>query len=90
MIIDESNDLIDIDALKNDDLVTQISKLRLVKNCLIGCLEKKDQYFNMGIIESLMPQVSKIQDPQLLLETLTILNCYFFDFPKAIDCFKCY
>ncbi len=34
--------------------------------------------------------VGSEQDDKLLLEIVTVINCYFFDFPKSLDCFKFY
>lgn len=37
-----------------------------------------------------MPMLAKEVDDKLLLEIITIINCYFFDFPKVFECFTLY
>lgn len=81
---------ISIDSLKKDGLEIKLSKLRQLKNELIGNQEKKEYYYNQGIIETLLSMVGSEQDDKLLLEIVTVINCYFFDFPNSLECFKFY
>lgn len=82
---------IDIDKLKKDDPVDKkILFLRTLKNEMIGCQDVKEELFNKGLIETLMPMLALETEEHLLQEIVTIINCYFFDFPKAYDAFTCY
>jgi hypothetical protein len=84
-------EVIDIDRLKKDDPVDKkIAFLRTLKNEMIGCQDIKEELFNKGLIETLMPMLTVETSWQLLSEVVTIINCYFFDFPKAFDAFHCY
>lgn len=80
----------DIDSLKKDSTENKIKSLRQLKHQLIGFTDWKEEYFNKGIIEVLMPMLGKEQDYRLLVEIIAIINSYFFDFPKAYECFLFY
>ena len=54
---------------------------------MIGCSETKLAYFNKGLIEVIIPLIADSYDPALTTEILTILNCFTYDFPKAIEIF---
>ncbi len=81
---------ISVDSLKRDPLELKLSKLISLKNELIGNQEKKELYFNQGIIETLLSMVGSEQNDKLLQEIVTVINCYFFDFPNSLECFKIY
>ena len=34
--------------------------------------------------------VGSEQNDKLLQEIVTVINCYFFDFPNSLECFKIY
>jgi hypothetical protein len=66
----------------------KLISLKAIKNELIGSKDIKQQYFDMGVIECLMPLIQDKSALNLLSENCTflteiiaILNSYFFDFP---------
>eukprot|EP00347_Sterkiella_histriomuscorum_P015675 403356120 len=81
---------IEIDQLKDEPQDIKLQKLQKLKNLLIGSQEYKEIYFNRGLIETLFSMVGKEQNDKVLQEIITLINCYFFDFPQAIDCMKMY
>ena len=68
----------------------KLSMLRSVKNELIGSAEMKSHYFDNGLVETLMPMIGKEEDSELMVEIVSILNSFFFHFPRAIDVLKCF
>ena len=83
-------DLILIESLKNNEEGDKKINLIRVKNDIIGCLDRKEEYFNQGLLETLLPMVTPDTPHELLLEILGILNSYFFDFPRSLEIFKYY
>ena len=83
-------DLIPIESLKNNEEGDKKINLIRVKNDIIGCLDRKEEYFNQGLLETLLPMVTPDTPHELLLEILGILNSYFFDFPRSLEIFKYY
>lgn len=83
-------DLIPIELLKNNEEGEKKINLIRVKNDIIGCLDRKEEYFNQGLLETLLPMVTPDTPHELLLEILGILNSYFFDFPRSLEIFKYY
>ncbi len=83
-------DLIPIESLKNNEDSDKKINLIRVKNDIIGCLDRKEEYFNQGLLETLLPMVTPDTPHELLLEILGILNSYFFDFPRSLEIFKYY
>jgi hypothetical protein len=57
---------------------------------LVGSHERKALYFNQGLLETLLPMISLDTDSNVLLEIASVVNSYFFDFPRALECFRCY
>lgn len=83
-------DLIPIESLKNDAGNDKRINLIRVKNDIIGCLDRKEEYFNQGLLETLLPMVTLDTPHELLIEIMGILNSYFFDFPRSLEIFKYY
>ena len=79
-----------IDTLKTDSLDNKLDKLQSLKFLLIGSHENKETYFNQGLVEILFSMVGTEQDDRILREIITLINCYFFNFPQAQECFKFY
>jgi hypothetical protein len=83
-------DLVPIESLKNDEDGDKKINLIRVKNDIIGCLDRKEEYFNQGLLETLLPMVTSDTPHDLLIEIMGILNSYFFDFPRSLEIFKYY
>lgn len=71
--------------------------IRDAKNQLIGSQDIKEKFFEMGILECLMPLIQKesnllktSEDQELLLNIVGIINSYFFDFEKALRVLEVY
>ena len=82
--------LVDFDGIENYTSVeAQIQTLRDVKNDMIGSLDVKLEYFNKGLIETLMPMMKNRELAQnVRCEAFTVLNSFLFDFPKGFETFK--
>lgn len=79
--------LTEFDGIKKLTAREQIAALKEIKNQMIGCTETKLAYFNKGLIEVIVPLLADIYDAELGSEVLMILNCFTFDFPKALEIF---
>ena len=82
--------LIEFDGIRDFDSAEQkVKMLKDIKNDLVGSSDVKQAYFDQALIETIMPLLSKEKNqPMIVLcETLSVLNCFFFDFPKAAACF---
>ncbi|CDW81757.1 armadillo repeat-containing protein [Stylonychia lemnae] len=77
-----------IDTLKTDPSDIKLEKLKTLKFQMIGSHENKEIYFNQGLVEILFSMVSTELDDKILKEIITSINCYFFNFPQAQECFK--
>lgn len=71
---------IDLDSLKREPIDKKLILLKTLKNDLIGCHDMKALYFNKGIIEVFIPLIGIETDEKILVDILTIINCYFYDF----------
>lgn len=81
---------IDLEQVKKESLEKKILQLKHIKNQIIAFAEVKEEYYNKGVIETLMPLLAKEHASSLLFEILSIINTFFFNFPQAYDTFLCY
>ena len=82
--------LVEFDRIREFESADQkVQTLKDIKNDLIGSSDVKQAYFDQALIETIMPLLDqeKNQPMRVLNETLSVLNCFFFDFPKAAACF---
>ena len=82
--------LVEFDRIREFESADQkVQTLKDIKNDLIGSSDVKQAYFDQALIETIMPLLDqeKNQPMKVLNETLSVLNCFFFDFPKAAACF---
>jgi hypothetical protein len=74
-------------TMQNDH--DKVLLLRDLKNDLVGDSDTKQAYFDAGILETLIPLTeSKTTTTAVLFEILATINCFFFEVPKACDCFE--
>jgi hypothetical protein len=59
-------DTVDLDEFKLQSIDKKIITLRTIKNDIIGCRDLKEAYFNKGLIEVLMPLLSKESEEFLM------------------------
>ena len=85
-----NEELISISLLKNEPGQDNKDRFTKLKNDIIGSIDKKDSYFNEGLLETLLPMVTSDTPSDILIEILGTLNSYFFEFPRALECFKYY
>ena len=82
--------LVEFDNIKEFKSAEQkVQTLKDIKNDLVGSADVKQAYFDQALIETIMPLLAKEKNQPLpvLNETLSVLNCFFFDFPKSKACF---
>lgn len=62
----EENFFIKIDTLKVESDETRVLKLQAIKNELVGSHERKELYFNLGLLEILLPLITVDVDSRVL------------------------
>ena len=81
--------LLSFDSLKG--MKSDSDKLKILidlKNDLVGDSDSKMAYFDAGILETLIPLTQEDQTNEVLFEILATINCFFFEVPRACDCFE--
>jgi hypothetical protein len=70
----------EIDFLPVDSITQEprIESLRKIKNEITASVFAKQYYFDQGILELVLPRISKDAIAEELTEMLAIINSYFF------------